>query len=513
MKKRALLSVSDKTGIIDFARELEKLDYEICSTGGTLKALQDAKINAINVSDITGFLECLDGRVKTLHPVVHAGILAMRDNESHVEQLKSLDITPIDIVAVNLYPFKQTITKANVTLEDAIENIDIGGPTMIRSAAKNYKDVFVVCDPNDYDLVISEIKSKSSDTLKLKFKLMTKAFRHTAAYDSIISNYLTDIESNDFPENLTLTYQLKQPMRYGENPSQRAAFYADGISQKCSLANAIQLQGKELSFNNINDADGALDTLREFNSPACVAVKHANPCGVGEASNIFDAYMSAYESDKISIFGGIVALNRAVDKKLAEELSKTFLEIVIAPDFTDDALNIYALKKNVRLLKLPDLSIPVLKTTRDIKKVLGGLLVQDYDFTLFDEKDLKVVTKLKPTEEQLDALRFAFKVVKHVKSNAIVVATNGKTLGIGMGQPNRIWAAERALTHAGEKARGAVLASDAFFPFPDCVEIAEKFGISCIIQPGGSIKDKESIIACDKLGIAMVLCGSRHFKH
>jgi phosphoribosylaminoimidazolecarboxamide formyltransferase/IMP cyclohydrolase len=512
MKKRALISVSDKTGVVVFAQELEKLGYEICSTGGTLKALIDAGVQAVNVSDITGFLECLDGRVKTLHPVVHAGILAMRDNKSHVAQLEALGINPIDIVAVNLYPFKQTITKASVTLEDAVENIDIGGPTMIRSAAKNYKDVYVICDASDYNLVVEEIKS-GAESQETKFKLMAKAFRHTAAYDAIISNYLTDLTDVRFPENLTLTYSLKQSMRYGENPSQNAAFYSDGISVDNSLTAATQLQGKELSFNNINDADGALSVLREFDKPACVAVKHANPCGVGVADNIYDAYISAYQTDTVSIFGGIVALNRTVDKKLAGKLTEIFLEIVVAPGFTDEALKVYASKKNVRLLKLPQLAKPVPDKTRDIKKVLGGLLVQDADLTLYNENELKVVTKLSPTAEQLEALNFAFKVVKHVKSNAIVVATNGKTLGIGMGQPNRIWAAERALTHAGADARDAVLASDAFFPFPDCVEIAAKFGIACIIQPGGSIKDAESIAACDRLGIAMVICGSRHFKH
>jgi phosphoribosylaminoimidazolecarboxamide formyltransferase/IMP cyclohydrolase len=510
--KRALLSVSDKSGIIEFAKELELLGYQIVSTGGTLNTLLKAGIEAVNISKITGFQECLDGRVKTLHPAVHAGLLAMRDNKEHMSQLEALSIAPIDIVAVNLYPFKATIQKSGVSFEEVVENIDIGGPTMLRSAAKNYKDVYVICDACDYPAVISELKSGTS-SLDTKYRLMCKVFRHTAAYDALISNYLTEKSGDPFPENITLTFDKKQGMRYGENPTQRAAFYTESLPVNGSIAQAKQLQGKELSFNNINDADGALAILREFSSPTAVAVKHANPCGVGSADNIFDAFVSAYEADKQSIFSGIVALNRQVDEKLAKILMGLFLEIVIAPDFTPEALSAYATKKNVRLLKLESLNAPLCPNTRDMKKVVGGLLIQDIDSTLYDVDKLNIVTKLAPTSEQLKALEFAYKVVKHTKSNAIVISDANKTLGIGMGQPSRIWAAEQALDHAGERARGAVLASDAFFPFSDAVTLAGKYGISAIIQPGGSINDADSIKACDELGIAMVLCGQRHFKH
>lgn len=511
--KRALISVSDKQGVVAFARELEALGYEVVSTGGTFSALQKAGVKVVNVSDITGFRECLDGRVKTLHPVVHAGILAMRGNPEHMKHLAELHIATIDVVAVNLYPFKATIEKPGVELQEAIENIDIGGPTMLRSAAKNYQDVYVICDPADYAQVIEELKS-GKPSMDTRFRLMYKVFQHTAVYDTLISTYLRGRLGIDFPQQITFAYEKKQDLRYGENPAQRAAFYKECFRYEGSLVEAEQLMGKELSYNNINDTNGALDLLREFQEPAAVAVKHANPCGVGVASDIYSAYLAAYESDPVSIYGGIVAVNRPVDKKTAEEMVKTFLEIVVAPDFSPEAVAVFAEKrKNARLLRLPTINAPVKKGTYDMKKVVGGLLVQDYDDKLFDAADFKVVTIKQPTEEEVKAMVFGYKVVKHTKSNAIVVNNACCTLGIGMGQTNRIQAAELALGHAGEKAKGAVLASDAFFPFPDCVEAAAKYGITAIIQPGGSVNDKLSIEACDKAGIAMVFCGSRHFKH
>ncbi len=513
MKKRALLSVSDKTGIVEFAKELEALGYEIVSTGGTFAALQKAGVNVVNVSDITGFKECLDGRVKTLHPVVHAGILAMRDNPGHMAQIAELGIVPIDIVAINLYPFKQTILKPDVTLEEAVENIDIGGPTMLRAAAKNYQDVYVICDAADYPLVISELKAgaPSKDT---KFRLMYKVFQHTAVYDTLISTYLRQKLGLDFPDQITFAFEKKQDLRYGENPFQRAAFYVETLPVEGCLASARQLMGKELSFNNINDANGALELLKEFDEPAVIAVKHANPCGAGIAGNIYDAYLAAYNADPVSIFGGIVAANRTVDGKTATEMAKTFLEIVLAPDFTEEAVAIFAEKrKNVRLLKIDNILLPIRKGEANSKRVLGGLLLQDYDTELFDREDFKVVTKKQPTEEEIRAMVFGYKVVKHTKSNAIVVSDASSTLGIGMGQTSRIQATKIALAQAGERAKGAVLSSDAFFPFDDCVEEAAKAGITAIIQPGGSVNDQLSIDACDRLGIAMVFCGKRHFKH
>jgi phosphoribosylaminoimidazolecarboxamide formyltransferase/IMP cyclohydrolase len=518
--KRALLSVSDKTGIVEFARELESLGFQIVSTGGTLSALLKEGVKAVNISEITGFKECLDGRVKTLHPVVHAGILAMRDNKEHMRQIGELGIQPIDVVAINLYPFKATVEKENVKLEEAVENIDIGGPTMLRSAAKNYQDVYVVCDSADYQTVIDELKSGKSKR-ETKFNLMYKVFQHTAYYDTLIANYLREKLDIKFPSTLTLAYEKVQEMRYGENPGQQAAFYKEPFRYKGTLTDAKQLAGKELSYNNLNDANGALDLLREFSEPAAVAVKHANPCGAGVAANGYEAYLKAYQADPVSIYGGIVAINCPVDKKLADKMAEIFLEIVVAPNFTDEALAVFAEKrKNVRLLKLETLNAPLKKGTLDMKKMLGGLLAQDIDATLYNESELKTVTEAKPSAEQLKAMNFAFKVVKHVKSNAIVVADSSKTLGIGAGQTNRIWATEHALSRAaaqckesGGQLKNAVMASDAFFPFPDCVAEAQKYGIKAIIQPGGSVNDQAAIDACDAAGIAMVFCGQRHFKH
>lgn len=513
MAKKAFLSVFDKTGVVDFAKGLAQLGFEILSTGGTQRELEKAGVAVTNVSDITGFPECLDGRVKTLHPKIHAGILAMRGNSAHMEQLSKLGVDPIDIVAVNLYPFKQTISKPDVTLEDAIENIDIGGPTMLRAAAKNWQDVASIVDSADYETVLAELKTSGEVSRETKFRLCAKVFETTAAYDALIASYLRHQNDPDaIPNLLTLTFEKQQEMRYGENPHQKAAFYREPLYVPGSLANAEQLNGKELSFNNINDAAGALDCLREFSDTTVVGVKHANPCGVGSAETVYDAYLKAYECDPVSIFGGIVACNREIDEKTASQMSKIFLEIVIAPSYTKEALDILCEKKNLRVLRLPDIAASVSKIAYDAKKVLGGMLIQDANTKLFDG-ELQVVTKRKPTEEEMENLEFAFKVVKYVKSNGIAIAKGMATLGIGPGQTNRIWAAEMALERSGEEAKGAVMASDAFFPFDDCVEVAAKAGITAIIQPGGSIRDEDSIKKCDENGIAMVFTGIRHFRH
>ncbi len=515
-QKRAILSVSDKTGIVDFAKELVGLGFEVLSTGGTAKALKEAGVPVTGVSEVTGFPECLDGRVKTLHPMIHAGILAMRGNPEHMQQLESLGVTPIDVVAINLYPFKQTILKPGVTLEEAIENIDIGGPTMIRAAAKNWQDVSVIVDPSDYGKVIAEYKENGTVSRDTKFALAGKVFDHTAQYDTMISTYLRRQRGEEgLPADLSLTYEKVQDLRYGENPHQKAAFYREIGSHTNTLDAAEQLHGKELSYNNINDANGALDLLKEFGEekPTAVAVKHANPCGVGTGDTICEAYRRAYDADPVSIFGGIVALNRPVDKDTAQELAKIFLEIILAPDFDKDALEILTQKKNIRLLKLTDLAKPNSKDLLDMKKVAGGLLVQSLDTELLHEEDLKCVTERQPTPEEMEQLRFVWKVVKHVKSNGIALAKDNATVGIGPGQTNRITALELAIKYAGDKAAGSVMGSDAFFPFSDCVQAAQKAGITAIIQPGGSIRDQESIDAANQAGIAMVFTGMRHFKH
>lgn len=535
---RALISVSDKTGVVEFARELEKLGVEIISTGGTMKAISDAGIKVTGISDITGFPECFDGRVKTLHPGVHAGLLARRDHEDHMRQLSELGIETIDIVAINLYPFKETILKPGVTLEDAIENIDIGGPTMLRSSAKNHKDVTVICDPGDYDMVIEALKSGGT-TYRQRYALALKVFQSTAAYDAMISDYLRREAELPYPDNLTLTYEKVQDLRYGENPHQKAVYYKEIKPWKGSLPLARQLHGKELSFNNINDANGALETLKEFEEPCVVAVKHANPCGVAIGEDLFSAYKKAYDCDPVSIFGGIVACNREVDEKTALEMNKIFLEIVIAPSFSDKALEILIQKKNIRLLVLEDILGQAPKDTLDIKKVAGGLLIQDVDHGLFDAENapkpdqpatdkkesssafgklvsggkLMVVTDKEPTQEQLRDMEIAMKVVKHSKSNGIVFVKNGATIAIGPGQTNRIWAVENCIKRCLEDIEGAVMASDAFFPYDDCVTAAGEAGIVAIVHPGGSIRDQESIDKANELGIAMVFSGMRHFKH
>lgn len=512
MKKRALISVSDKTGIVDLAKALVKFGYEIVSTGGTLKTLREAGLDAVDISKITGFPECLDGRVKTLHPNVHAGLLAMRSNEEHMKFLEKMNINTIDVVVVNLYPFKQTISKPGICLQEAIENIDIGGPTMLRSAAKNYQDVTVIVDPEDYARVLSEME-QGEVSLDTKFYLMYKVYQHTAYYDTLIANYLRNRIGIKFPQKLTLAFDLAQSMRYGENPHQDAVFYKEPFPVAGSLAKARQLHGKELSYNNINDTNGALNLLKEFTEPTIVACKHSNPCGVASDSTISGAFAKANASDPTSIFGGIIAANREIDKDTAEQIHKIFIEIVVAPSFSAEALEILTKKANIRLLELPDIAQAIPEGNYDMKKVLGGLLVQDYDNKVIDKDKINVVTKIAPTQKQLEDLDFAMKVVKHTKSNAIVVAKDKVTLGIGCGQVNRIWATQQAIEHSLTPTQGAVLASDAFFPFDDCVEEAGKAGIAAIAQPGGSRNDELSVQACDKLGISMIFTGDRHFKH
>ncbi|QHI72480.1 bifunctional phosphoribosylaminoimidazolecarboxamide formyltransferase/IMP cyclohydrolase [Aminipila terrae] len=509
---RALISVSDKTGVVDFAKALSELGVEIISTGGTHQRLADNGIKVMGISEVTGFPECLDGRVKTLHPAVHGGILARRDKPEHMKQLGDLNIETIDIVAINLYPFKETILKPGVTLEEAIENIDIGGPTMLRSAAKNHKDVVVICDPSDYGNVIEELKENHSVSMDTKYRLALKVFQHTAAYDAMISDYLRKQIGAELPSNLTLTFEKVQDLRYGENPHQKACYYKEVQAPAGSLVNAVQLHGKELSFNNINDTQGALAALKEFTEPAVVAVKHANPCGVGTGFDLLSAYNKAYECDPTSIYGGIVAANRTVDADTAKEMSKIFLEIIIAPDFTEEAMAILTQKKNIRLLTLSDITKKP-EGQIDIKKVSGGLLVQDTDEVLFDEDEIKIVTDRIPTEREMEDMKLAMKVVKHIKSNGIVIAKDGKTVGIGPGQVNRIWAVENAIKQSNFSLKDSVLASDAFFPFDDCVTAAAAAGVTAIIQPGGSVRDEESIKKANELGIAMVFTGVRHFKH
>ncbi len=515
---RALISVSDKTGIVEFAKNLHDLGVEIISTGGTAKKLEEVGVPVIGISDITGFPECLDGRVKTLHPNIHAGLLAIRSNENHMKQVKELNVELIDLVVVNLYPFKETILRDGVTREEAIENIDIGGPTMLRSAAKNYQDVSVVVDPVDYQIIIDELKANKKVSIGTNFYLCSKVFEHTSSYDTLIATYMRRERGvKNLPETLTLTFEKVQDMRYGENPHQKAAFYKEVGKAVGFLTEAKQLHGKELSYNNINDTNGALELLKEFSEPTIVACKHANPCGVGTGSNIFKAWTKAYNADPKSIFGGIVVANREIDEGTAAEINKIFIEIVVAPSFTHKALEILKTKKNIRLLELTNIDNGYEDGVYDMKKVGGGILVQEVNNKLLDG-ELKVVTDRQPTEKELKDLIFAWKTVKHAKSNGIAIAKDETSIGVGPGQVNRIWACEQAIEHANEHLgsevlKGASLASDAFFPFNDCVEVAAKAGITAIIQPGGSVKDQDSIDACNKYGITMVFTGMRHFKH
>ena len=508
---RALISVSDKTGVVDFARALQQLGWEIIATGGTMKLLREEGLKVINISDVTGFPEICDGRVKTLHPKVHGGLLARRDVQSHIDALKENGIEFIDMVCVNLYPFRQTIAKPDVTMEDAIENIDIGGPSMLRSAAKNFRDVTVVCDPQDYDRVIAEIREGGNTKLETRLQLSAKAFTHTAQYDACIATYLRD--KAGLPEKLFLEFDIAQPLRYGENPHQQAKFYRSTTPVPFSLAHARQLNGKELSYNNIQDANAALNIVREFKQPFCVGLKHMNPCGAAVGATIGEAWRKAYEADQVSIYGGIVAVNRELDGETAAAMKPIFLEIIIAPSFSPEALEILTKKKNLRLLEVNMDRTGVRE--RQLVSVNGGLLVQDLDTVTKTVTTEMTVTEKRPAEEQLADMDFAWRIVKHVKSNAIVVVKNGATVGVGAGQMNRVGSAEIALREAKAKGmtEGLVLASDGFLPFDDTVALAAQYGVTVIVQPGGSIHDNDSIVKANELGIAMVFTGERHFKH
>ena len=509
--KRALVSVSDKTNLVPFVSSLVELGYEIISTGGTKKALEAAGIKTIGISEVTDFPEIMDGRVKTLHPKVHGALLCVRDNPDHVRQIEELGIQYIDLVCVNLYPFKETVQKPGVSHEEIIENIDIGGPSMLRSASKNYKFIPVLCDPSDYDAVVKELRENGETSLTTREYLAAKVFRHTASYDTMIASYLTERTGEKYPEKFTITFDKVKELRYGENPHQSAAFYK-GMNPQYSLANAKQLHGKELSYNNIQDGNAAIEILKDFEGqPAVVGLKHMNPCGVGIGKTIEEAWDKAYEADPVSIFGGIVAFNEPIHASVAEKLSKIFLEIIIAPAFDEDAFEILSKKKNIRLIQL-DTSLEV-NAKYKVTNVNDGLLVQDIDDHKITAEDLRCVTNRKPTEEELEQLLFAWKVVKHVKSNAIVLVKDNMTIGVGAGQMNRVGAAKIAIEQAGEKAKGSIMSSDAFFPMPDTVEEAVKAGVTAIIQPGGSIKDQLSIDVCNEHGIAMVYTGVRHFKH
>lgn len=515
---KALISVSDKTGVVEFAKGLVALGWEILSTSGTMKLLKESGVPVTSVSDVTGFPEICDGRVKTLHPKIHGALLARRDIPEHMKELKDNDIETIDLVCVNLYPFRETIAKPDVTMEDAVEHIDIGGPSMLRSSAKNWESVTVVCNPADYETVLSEIKAGGNTTRETRLKLSAKAYTHTAEYDMAISTYMR--AQAGLPEKLFLEYDLKQELRYGENPHQEAKFFASTVKEPFSLATAEQLNGKELSYNNIQDANATLNIAREFDEPFCVGVKHMNPCGSATGKTIAEAWKKAYEADKTSIFGGIVAANREIDLETAQMLKPIFLEIVMAPSFAPDALELLCSKKNLRVLKV-DMSKD--NTVRkQYVSMNGGMLVQDRDINTKPVAADQCVTELKPTVDQLADMEFAWKIVKHVKSNAIVVAKGGMTYGVGAGQMNRIGSAEIALKQALNTLKeegkdimteGLVLASDGFFPFDDCVALAAEYGIKAIVQPGGSIRDEDSIKLANEKGITMLFTGERHFKH
>lgn len=515
MTKRALISVSDKAGIIDFASQLKKLGWDIISTGGTKKALDEAGLETSAIDDVTGFPEMMDGRVKTLHPKIHGGLLARRDLDSHQEAAKENNIEMIDLVVVNLYPFKETILKPDVTYADAVENIDIGGPSMLRSAAKNHASITVVVDPADYAVVLDELADAGETTYATRQRLAAKVFRHTAAYDALIAEYFTAQVGEAKPEKLTLTYDLKQPMRYGENPQQDADFYQKAIPTDYSIASAKQLNGKELSFNNIRDADAAIRIIRDFKDrPTVVALKHMNPCGIGQADDIETAWDNAYAADPVSIFGGIVVLNREVDAATAEKMHPIFLEIIIAPSYSEEALTILTnKKKNLRILELPFDAQDASEVEAEYTGVVGGLLVQNQDVVKESPADWQVVTDRQPTEQEAIAMAFAWKAIKYVKSNGILVANDHMTLGAGPGQTNRVGAVKIAIEAAKDRLDGAVLASDAFFPFADNIEEIAAAGIKAIIQPGGSVRDQESIDAANKHDMTMIFTGVRHFRH
>ena len=510
--KRALISVSDKTGITQFAQSLVSLNIELLSTGGTAKLLKEQGIPVIEVSDFTGFPEIMAGRVKTLNPLIHGGILARRGVDEGV--MIENDIKPIDLVVVNLYPFQDTISRPECSFEDAIENIDIGGPAMLRSSAKNHKSVTVIVDSSDFQLVLDELNASGNTSLKTRKKLALKTFEHTAQYDGAIANYLGE-EEDGFSNTLNFQFTKSQALRYGENPHQRAAFYKDSNLQEVSIANSKQIQGKPLSYNNLADADAALQCVRDFDEPSCVIIKHANPCGVASRKDILRAYQSAYQTDPTSAFGGIIAFNRELDIVTAEVIiNQQFVEVIIAPKINIATLKILAKKENIRVLECGELGKP--KTTLDFKKVSGGLLVQDNDIELINVDNLKCVTTIKPSDSEMNDLIFAWKVAKSVKSNAIVYVKNQMTIGIGAGQMSRIYSAKIAGIKAADEnleVEGSVMASDAFFPFRDGIDAAAKAGISSIIHPGGSMRDDEVIAAANEHGISMIFTGIRHFKH
>lgn len=508
---KALVSVSDKTGVVDFAKALVALGWEIIATGGTMKALREAGLNPTGISDVTGFPEICEGRVKTLHPKVHGGLLARRDSASHMQELADNGISTIDMVVVNLYPFEATIAREGVTMEDAVENIDIGGPSMLRSAAKNFRDVTVVCDPADYAGVLDEIRSTGNTLPETRLRLSAKAYTHTALYDSHIAAYMR--RAAGLPEKLFLSFDLVQSLRYGENPHQKAAFYRAPKPVSYSVAFARQLGGKELSYNNIQDANAALSIVREFDVPFCVGLKHMNPCGAAVGATAEEAWRKAYEADKVSIYGGIVAFNRELDAPTARLLKPIFLEIVIAPSFSAEALEVLASKKNLRLLEV-DMSRSD-EGAMQYVGVTGGLLAQQADTTTLEIAPDMCVTALKPSEAQLRDMNFGWRIVKHVKSNAIVVVKDGATVGVGAGQMNRVGSAHIALEQAREAGvtEGLALASDGFLPFDDTVELASRYGVTAIVQPGGSIRDEDAIKKADEKGIVMLFTGMRHFKH
>ena len=514
--KRALLSVSDKTGIEELAKFLHQKKIEIISTGGTASALRSTNIPVTEIKDFTGSPEILGGRVKTLHPKVHGAILARRDQTEQVEEADEHGIALIDIVVVNLYPFVKSTADDPENLHKALENIDIGGVTLLRAAAKNYNDVIILSDPADYMDFIDDFDDGID--LKKRAAFAVKAYEHTAAYDASIASFLKNHHADNpeipqFPLEMSLTYRKMQELRYGENPHQKASFYREISDNGATLVNSRQLHGKELSFNNLSDTDAALDLLKEFDEPTAVAVKHKNPCAVASGSDLFDAYSKTYEADPVSIYGGIVALNRAVDERTAMELKKIFLEVIIAPKYSSQALSILQKKKNLRLIELPEIKKETSKELYRISNISGGLLVQEEDAELLDLQSVNYVTQKKPEKNEMEDLIFAWKVVKHVRSNAIVLAKNKMTMGIGPGQTSRVWALEAAVQHAQHELNGAVMASDAFFPFGDSIEMAHNEGISSVIQPGGSVRDQESIDLCNKYGMSMVFTGIRHFKH
>ncbi len=516
--KRALISVSDKTGVVELAKKLDELDIEILSTGGTMKLLKKNKIPAISVSTFTGFPEIMDGRIKTLHPKIYAGILYRRDHPEDIEQLSKVDSKSIDLVVVNLYPFRETVVKSGATEEEAVENIDIGGPTMIRAAAKNFAGAAVVVDPKDYAELLAQLEEKNGAT-ELSFRKMcsAKAFALTADYDAAISKYFSQSKvepSVTFPKELKLSYDYKMDLRYGENPHQAGALYEDRSCQSPTLLRAQILAGKELSYNNYNDLAACLDLLLEFSEPFACVVKHTNPCGAAIGKTIADAYKAAFESDPLSAYGSIIGLNREVDQEVAHHLHETpFVECILAPSFKDDALKLLATKKARRLLALPELARGNVKGLAHYRFIQGGLLAQSADEAEVRANDLKIVTKTAPTKFEIADLLFGWRVVKHTKSNAIVLAKNGATVGIGMGQTSRVDSSFMAVKRAGDRAKGAVMASDAFFPMPDGLEVGINAGVTAVIQPGGSKGDEAAIAAADKANVAMVFTGIRHFKH